>query len=83
MVSEHSDKPRRQRATIRQGKRIRLAREARGWSGSELAEKARISKQAVSLLEGGYRAGRTATLRAIARALDVPLSSLIDDPRQQ
>lgn len=46
-------------------------REARGWSQAELARRAGISKQAMSLIESGDSAPRARSLTAIAAALGV------------
>jgi transcriptional regulator with XRE-family HTH domain len=59
------------------GLAIRIAREQRGISAKELADRASLSPSAISLIENGE--GRNllfSTACAIARALDIPLSGL-------
>ncbi len=51
--------------------RIRAARQARGWTQAELAQKARISARTVHAVEKGD-ACRQATKRKILNALGVP-----------
>jgi transcriptional regulator with XRE-family HTH domain len=51
--------------------RIRAARQALGWTQSELAEKAGISARTIHAVEKG-RTCRQATKRRILVALDVP-----------
>ena len=51
--------------------RIRAARQARGWTQSELAERARVSPRTIHAVEKG-RACRQATKRHILNALGVP-----------
>lgn len=54
------------------GQRLRALREAAGWSQEELAERARMSADAVSALERGTRARPyPATVRALAAALEL------------
>jgi len=51
--------------------RIRAARQARGWTQSELAERARISPRTIHAVEKGQDC-RQATKRKILAALSVP-----------
>ena len=51
--------------------RIRAARQARGWTQSELAERARVSPRTIHAVEKGQEC-RQATKRKILAALSVP-----------
>jgi transcriptional regulator with XRE-family HTH domain len=51
--------------------RIRAARQARGWTQAELAERARVSPRTVHAIEKG-QACRQATKRRLLAALMVP-----------
>ncbi len=51
--------------------RIRAARQARGWTQTELAERARVSPRTVHAVEKGQQC-RQATKRKILSALGVP-----------
>jgi len=51
--------------------RIRAARQARGWTQSELAEHARVSPRTIHAIEKGQEC-RQATKRKILAALSVP-----------
>lgn len=53
-------------------------REHRGLSQTQLAADAGISKAYLSQIENGARRGSVRALKAIARALDVPLDLLTD-----
>jgi len=65
------------------GRRIRRAREERGWSQENLAEAIGLTQSAVSRIEGGERAVDSLELASIARALRVsPLSLIEDNPFQ-
>lgn len=59
------------------GNPIRVWREYRGLSQSELAAKAGISASYLSQLEAGKRAGTTEVLSAIAAALDLTLDDVV------
>ncbi|SER96913.1 Cupin domain-containing protein [Propionibacterium cyclohexanicum] len=59
--------------------RLRLAREERGLSLSELARRSGIGKGTVSELENGLRGARLDTLFALSTALEIPLGALIPD----
>jgi len=58
---------------------IRVIREWRDVTQLHLSHKANIGQGYVSDLENGRRKGTAAALRAIARALDVPLDMLVGD----
>lgn len=65
----------------RLGARLRARREALGWSQAELAEKVRISTNYVGVLERGLKLPTLDTLLALAKALGVPASELLGEPR--
>ena len=56
---------------------VRVWREYRGLKVQELAARAGIGATYLSMIEGGTREGKVATLAAIARALDVTLDDLV------
>jgi ribosome-binding protein aMBF1 (putative translation factor) len=56
---------------------VRVWREHRGLASGALAEQVGISQAALAGLEGGSAGCSIDTLRAIARALDVPLDELV------
>lgn len=58
---------------------LRREREAAGLSVSELARRARVAKATVSQLEAGGNPS-VETLWALASALEIPFSSLVDPP---
>lgn len=58
--------------------RVRVWREHRGLKGHELAARAGIKAPFLSQIETGQRKPSVATLRAIARALEVTLDDLVD-----
>jgi transcriptional regulator with XRE-family HTH domain len=74
MMPRPTDKP---RASAPHGVKIRSLRKRRGWSQVELAERAGITNQALSLVERGERVGKLDTLRRVAAALGVSLSRLV------
>jgi DNA-binding XRE family transcriptional regulator len=55
---------------------LRAWRVYRGLSQISLAEAANLSATGLNKLELGKRDGRPATLRAVAKALDIPVSAL-------
>ena len=59
------------------GDRIKDARKKRGWTQAELADKLGISYVGVSQWENNQRNPKLETLRQIANALEVPVSSLM------
>ena len=60
------------------GDRIRELRRRRGWSQSELARKAGISKTRVWTLEQGQLPPSFPTLRGLAQAFGLSVSELMD-----
>jgi transcriptional regulator with XRE-family HTH domain len=53
---------------------IRVLRESRDWSQAELAERAKMAQERISLFESGEYSGYSlSTLRKLARAFDVGL----------
>ena len=58
---------------------IKVVREWRGMTQMKLADRSRIGQSYIAALEKGTRKGTTKTLRAIATALQVPLSLLVPD----
>lgn len=50
------------------------ARNNRGWSQRELAERVGVSQPLIARLETGERDPRLSTMVAVSRALDLPLS---------
>ena len=61
------------------GRTLKRLREARGWSLSDLARRAKLSSPAhVSLIESGGRRNLTATtVQRLAKALGVPATDLL------
>lgn len=59
------------------GARIRILRQQRGWTQIQLAEHAAVSRRTLMRIEQGLPAQR-ATIRCIARALDVEEEDLTD-----
>lgn len=57
---------------------VRAWREHRRLTQDRLAQRAGISKAYLSQIEGGKRAGSTATLRKLAGALQVPVVVLLE-----
>ena len=60
------------------GQRLRRVREAHGWTQAQLAAAVGLTQDAISLYERGKRSMRVETVVDVARALDVPLSLLLD-----
>lgn len=58
---------------------VTLAREAKGWSQRELAEKAGVSQGFLSKVENGLLDLHGEQLEAVAAALDAPVALLVDD----
>ncbi|MEX0852169.1 MAG: helix-turn-helix transcriptional regulator [Bauldia sp.] len=56
---------------------VRVWRDVRGMTQGELAAKAGIKPNYLSMIEGGERRGSPATLKRIAAALDVDMEELI------
>ncbi|MCK6571617.1 helix-turn-helix domain-containing protein [Myxococcota bacterium] len=63
------------------GERLRTLRIERGLSQAALAERSGLSTNAVGSLERGVRSPRVASAEALARALDVPIQALFNEPR--
>jgi DNA-binding XRE family transcriptional regulator len=55
------------------GAQVRKARESKGWTQERLAEKAGIPQSHVSRIETGRHSPAQATLRKLAKAMNVPL----------
>jgi transcriptional regulator with XRE-family HTH domain len=66
------------------GKRVRAARELRGWTQAQLAERSKVPAMMISHFETGVRTGvSAATLVKLANALSVSVDYLlgrVDDP---
>ena len=62
----------------RLGIRIKRLREAKGWSQSDLSRAAGLAHGLVSRLEDSIGNPSLKTLAAIAKALEVSLSELVD-----
>ena len=58
------------------GLKIRVARERRGWTLAQLAEKVGKSAPYLSDIERGNRRGSYATLEVIARVLELPVEEI-------
>lgn len=58
------------------GERLRKARDARGWTQDELAQKCELHRTFIGSVERGERNVSILNLRAIARALKVSLPEL-------
>ena len=56
---------------------LQRLRGVRGWSQGELAERAGISREYVSRIEGGHQDPTIGTLEKIAKALKVKLVDLV------
>jgi DNA-binding XRE family transcriptional regulator len=56
------------------GKKIRDAREAKGWTQAELAEKSGYSQQTISITENGYINISFLTLKKILTVLDLAIA---------
>lgn len=59
---------------------VKVWREYRGLTQQQLADDAGISAAYLSQIETGKRAGKTAVLQAIARALNLTLDDVVYDP---
>lgn len=63
------------------GRAIARLRTSKGWSQERLASEAGLGRVTIARLETGARqTGTPETLRAIARALDVPLAAVMGEP---
>lgn len=65
-------------ALARFGQRLRVLREAAGFSQEELADRAEVHRTYLSGIERGKRNPSLINLLRIARALDISLSTLFD-----
>lgn len=63
---------------VRLGSKIKRLREAKSWSQSELTRAAGLTHGLVSRLEDGIGNPSLKTLAAIAKALEVTVSKLVD-----
>ena len=54
------------------GEKVRYAREKKGLTARELAEKAKITQPYISEIENGKRTPSAKTIMGLAHALDVP-----------
>ena len=61
------------------GTRVRKLREARRWSQIELGERAGVSNQIISRIEGARVEPKLSTLELIAAALGTTVSELLAD----
>src|SRR5690349_13366460 len=61
------------------GQRLREARDARGWTQGQLAEKSQVSRTLISRIESGERFPKIGTLEKLATALRVPVERLTGD----
>jgi ribosome-binding protein aMBF1 (putative translation factor) len=59
------------------GTRIREARQDRGWSLGDLADKARIKKQHLANIESGHSTASIEALQRLADALDLKRDDLV------
>lgn len=62
------------------GVNVRKARERHGWSQEELADRSGIHRTYISGVERGVRNPTIGIVAAIAAALEVTPSSLLDNP---
>ena len=62
---------------------IKRLRKARGWSQEALADAVPIDRTYISGIERKVRNPTIDVIERIARALDVPAGSLIDEPTDQ
>ena len=57
---------------------VKAWRDYRGWTGEELAKKAKLARTTISQMETGKRKGTIAAYKAIAKALGVTVGSLVE-----
>ena len=60
------------------GEKIKHAREAMGLSQNKLAQLSGMAQSSISYLESGEKKPNLETITLIAKALDLPVSNLID-----
>jgi len=65
------------KTTLRLAQRIRVEREARGWSQGELAERSDVSKAMISKIERGEASPTAALLGKLSGAFELTLASLL------
>ena len=63
---------------LNDGAQIRAAREARGWSREELANRAGMSTDGLRRIEGGLHQPHAKSLRALRTALERPMEDRAD-----
>jgi len=63
--------------------RIKALREAKGWTQADLAERSRMSRSQLAMIENETRPANTLRLNAIAAALDVDPSELFETPETE
>lgn len=64
------------------GLRIRQLRNGKGWSQQELADRSRMSRSQLAMIEAETRPANTLRLNAIAAALDVDPEDLFESSPQ-
>ncbi len=62
------------------GKNLIGLRKQKGWSQSQLSEKAKLSTEFISRIERGAGAASLKSLEKIAKALEVKMGEFFDDP---
>jgi transcriptional regulator with XRE-family HTH domain len=62
------------------GRRVRQLRERKGWSQERLAAEAQLHATYLSGVERGKRNISLENITKLARALEVPIAALFDDP---
>ncbi len=62
------------------GQRVLAARERRGWTRQDLADRSGIARVNIARLEAGKHAPKLDTLRRITLALDLEVSDLLKEP---
>lgn len=63
--------------------RIKALREAKGWTQADIAERARMSRSQLAMIENETRPANTLRLNAIAAALGVDPSELFETPETE
>jgi transcriptional regulator with XRE-family HTH domain len=66
-----------ERFEVEVGRRIRQAREKRGWTQRQLAEALQLTQSTVSLYESGLRKASVHLMCRVASTLDVPVTDLL------
>ncbi|MFE7514407.1 helix-turn-helix domain-containing protein [Streptomyces sp. NPDC057540] len=61
------------------GERLRTTREGAGLTQQQLAERAGLEKQAISVIENAHVSPRLDTLWRIARAMDTTIAELVSE----